>query len=583
MTGRLASLWKFVRPQRGTLAATLLLSLLGTAASLYAPFLTKRLVDDVILRGNWAGLPPLLATMVLFGAGGMVLGGFGSYLYTRGSSRILVAMRAALFDHLERAEMRFFGRTRVGEIVARLNNDMVEVQGVLVDVPLAFVTSVVRLVAASAILVSMSWYLFLLGNVLVPLGALGLWLTRDVITRMSRELREKNAAVGTHIIDTFTGIRLVRGSATEGQELRRFERENLSLVASVLRFQTVSSLSRGIPSFVLACSATLALLYGGYMVRDGAITVGTLVAFTAFQVQLVSPIQNLLAQYVALRKGRASLERVFEFFDVPAERDAEGAHDFVSLKEGIAFDGVTFSYGGDGRVLDGLTLFLPAGKTTAIVGGSGAGKSTIVDLLLRFYDPQGGEIRVDGVPLSRLRRDTLRRRVAVVTTEPHLFHGSLEENVRYGAPGAGPEQVAGAVDKADLTEFVRSLPGGLSTVVGERGTALSAGQKQRVALARAFLRAPDILVLDEATSSLDVLTEERVRASVRELMRGQTTLIITHRLHAVRDADRIAVLEGGRIARQGSHEELAGSRGTYRAFLRVCGDGGKSGKAADAG
>ena len=582
MTGRLASLWKFVRPQRGTLAATLLLSLLGTAASLYAPFLTKRLVDDVILRGNWAGLPPLLATMVLFGAGGMVLGGFGSYLYTRGSSRILVAMRAALFDHLERAEMRFFGRTRVGEIVARLNNDMVEVQGVLVDVPLAFVTSVVRLVAASAILVSMSWYLFLLGNVLVPLGALGLWLTRDVITRMSRELREKNAAVGTHIIDTFTGIRLVRGSATEGQELRRFERENLSLVASVLRFQTVSSLSRGIPSFVLACSATLALLYGGYMVRDGAITVGTLVAFTAFQVQLVSPIQNLLAQYVALRKGRASLERVFEFFDVPAERDAEGAHDFVSLKEGIALDGVTFSYGGDGRVLDGLTLFLPAGKTTAIVGGSGAGKSTIVDLLLRYYDPQGGEIRVDGVPLSRLRRDTLRRRVAVVTTEPHLFHGSLEENVRYGAPGAGPEQVAGAVDKADLTEFVRSLPGGLSTVVGERGTALSAGQKQRVALARAFLRAPDILVLDEATSSLDVLTEERVRASVRELMRGRTTLIITHRLHAVRDADRIAVLEGGRIARQGSHEELAGSRGTYRAFLRVCGDGAKPGKTADA-
>jgi len=577
MTGRLASLWKFVRPQRGTLAATLLLSLLGTAASLYAPFLTKRLVDDVILRGNWAGLPPLLATMVLFGAGGMVLGGFGSYLYTRGSSRILVAMRAALFDHLERAEMRFFGRTRVGEIVARLNNDMVEVQGVLVDVPLAFVTSVVRLVAASAILVSMSWYLFLLGNVLVPLGALGLWLTRDVITRMSRELREKNAAVGTHIIDTFTGIRLVRGSATEGQELRRFERENLSLVASVLRFQTVSSLSRGIPSFVLACSATLALLYGGYMVRDGAITVGTLVAFTAFQVQLVSPIQNLLAQYVALRKGRASLERVFEFFDVPAERDAEGAHDFVSLKEGIALDGVTFSYG-----VDGLTLFLPAGKTTAIVGGSGAGKSTIVDLLLRFYDPQGGEIRVDGVPLSRLRRDTLRRRVAVVTTEPHLFHGSLEENVRYGAPGAGPEQVAGAVDKADLTEFVRSLPGGLSTVVGERGTALSAGQKQRVALARAFLRAPDILVLDEATSSLDVLTEERVRASVRELMRGRTTLIITHRLHAVRDADRIAVLEGGRIARQGSHEELAGSRGTYRAFLRVCGDGAKPGKTADA-
>ena len=582
MRKRILSLWKFVRPQRGVLAATLFLSLLGTAASLYAPFLTKRLVDDVILKGDWGGLPPLLATMVLFSAAGMVLGGAGSYLYTRGSSRILVAMRAALFEHLERAEMRFFARTRVGEIVARLNNDMVDVQGVLVDVPLAFVVSVVRLAVASVVLVTMSLPLFLMGNLLVPLGVLGLWLSRGVITSMSRELREKNAAVGTHIIDTFTGIRLVRGSATEGQELRRFTGENMSLVASVLRFQMVSSLSRGIPSFVLACSATLAFLYGGYMVRDGAMTVGTLVAFTAFQVQLISPLQNLLGQYVALRKGRASLSRVFEFFDVPTETDAENAEEFVSLREGIALEGVTFSYGGEGTVLDGLTLFLPAGKTTAIVGGSGAGKSTLVDLILRYYEPQRGEIRIDGVPLARFRRDALRRRVAVVSTEPHLFHGSLEENVRYGAPGADPEQVAGAVEKADLAEFVRSLPQGLATVVGERGTALSAGQKQRVALARAFLRSPEILVLDEATSSLDVLTEERVRSSVTELMRGRTTLVITHRLHAVRDADRIAVLEGGRIVREGSHEELAGSRGTYRAFLRVCRDGAKPGEAADA-
>ena len=572
MTGRLVSLWKFVRPQRGILAATLLLSLLGTAASLYAPFLTKRLVDDVILRGNWAGLPPLLVTMVLFAAAGMVLGGAGSYLYTRGSSKILVAMRAALFDHLERAEMGFFGRTRVGEIVARLNNDMVEVQGVLVDVPLAFVASVVRLVAASAILITMSGSLFLVSNVLVPLGVLGIWLTRHVITGMSRELREKNAAVGSRIVDTFTGIRLVRSCAMEAEELRRFERENHSLVRSVLRFQVVSSLSRGIPSFVLACSATLAFLYGGYMVRDGVITMGTLVAFTAFQVQVIAPIQSLLGQYLALRKGRASLERVFEFFDVPAEMDPEGAEAFSTLKEGIEFDGVTFAYGGEARVLDGLTLFLPAGKTLALVGESGAGKSTLVDLLLRYYEPQGGEIRVDGVPLGRLSRASIRRRVSQVSTDPHLFQGTLEENVRYGTPGANPAQVAGAIEQADLAEFVGSLPNGLDTVVGERGMSLSAGQKQRVALARAFLRSPEILILDEATSSLDVLTEERVRMSIRELMRGRTTLLITHRLHAVRDADRIAVLESGRIVRTGTHAELAESGGAYRAFLRVCGE-----------
>ena len=572
MRRRLVSLWGFVRPQRGILAATFVLSLLATAASLYAPFLSKRMVDDVILRGNWAALPPLLLTMVLYAAAGMVLGGVSSYLYTRGSAKILVAMRVALFDHLERAEMRFFGRTRVGEIVARLNNDMVEVQGILVDVPMAFVTSSVRLVVASAILVAMSWPLFLVSNVLVPLGVLGLWLTRNVITGMSRELREKNAAVGTRIIDTFTGIRLVRSSATECQERRRFEEENLSLVRSVLRFQAIFSLSRGIPSFVLGCSATLAFLYGGSMVRDGVISVGTLVAFTAFQMQVISPIQKLLGQYAALRKGRASLARVFEFFDVPVEQDPEEAEEFVSLKEGIVFDGVVFAYGGEARVLDGMSLILPAGKTVALVGESGVGKSTLVDLLLRYYDTQGGEIRLDGVPLGRFRRATLRRRIAQVSTEPYLFQGTLEENIRYGTPEADSARIADAIANADLAEFVRSLPLGLSTVVGERGLSLSAGQRQRVALARAFLRTPEILVLDEATSSLDLLSEDRVRRAIAELMEGKTTLIVTHRVHAVRDADLIVVLSDGRISHQGTHEELTRQRGAYKSFLRVCAD-----------
>jgi ABC-type multidrug transport system fused ATPase/permease subunit len=327
----------------------------------------------------------------------------------------------------------------------------------------------------------------------------------------------------------------------------------------------------------------LAFLYGGYMIRDGVITVGTLVAFTAFQVQVIAPIQNLLGQYLALRKGRASLDRVFEFFDVPVESDEKGEEAFEALREGIVFDDVSFSYDGRVRVLDGLSLFIPAGRTTAIVGESGAGKSTLIDLLLRFHEPRGGEIRYDGVPSRRLSRSALRRRVAVVSTEPFLFHGTIGENIRYGSPGATRAGMEEAASKADLRDFLATLTGGLETVVGERGTALSAGQKQRVALARAFLRSPDILILDEATSSLDVLTEERVRASIRDLMKGRTILVVTHRLHAVRDADGIAVLENGRIARRGTHEELAGSRGAYRTFLRICTDAPGNGKDAQDG
>jgi ABC-type multidrug transport system fused ATPase/permease subunit len=314
----------------------------------------------------------------------------------------------------------------------------------------------------------------------------------------------------------------------------------------------------------------LAFLYGGYMIRDGVITVGTLVAFTAFQVQVIAPIQNLLGQYLALRKGRASLDRVFEFFDVPVEADEEGAEAFEALREGIVFDGVSFSYDGQARVLDGLSLFIPAGRTTAIV--ESGGEIDLIDLLLRFHEPQGSEIRYDGVPprLNRSRFAAEWRWSPRPFLSRHRGEYPLRDQVR---PAPGWKAAA----KADLQGFLGSLPDGLETVVGERGTALSAGQKQRVALARAFLRSPDILILDEATSSLDVLTEERVRASIRELMKGRTILVVTHRLTP------FAMRQDRRPQRRVHPAGDEHGKGTYRTFLRICSDAAGTGKDAPDG
>jgi ATP-binding cassette subfamily B protein len=479
---------------------------------------------------------------------------------------------------VERAELAFFGRTRLGELVARLNNDVSDLQSIMVDAPLAIAGNLLRLVGASAILLSISPRLFLLGNVLVPAGVWGLWASRRLLTSMSRRLREQNAALGSRLIDTLAGIRLVRASGAEEQEARRFEVENTALAASVLRFQAVSSIARGLPSLLLAVSGAIALLAGGAMVRDHVITAGTLVAFTAFQVQIVVPIQSFLGMFVALRKAKASLDRVFELFEVPGE-DVETGEPLAPLRRAIELRGVSFAYDPGRPVLTEASFTIPAGRTTALVGESGAGKSTVVDLLLRFREPSGGEIVVDGVPLSRVRRASLRRAVALVSTEPYLFHGTVAENIAYGCEGASRAEIERAAERADLSAVLRDLPGGLDAPTGERGAALSSGQKQRVALARAFLRRPQLLVLDEATSSLDVLAEERVQRAIRELMAGRTTLVVTHRMHAIRGADRIVVLDQGRVTHEGTHQELVGCGGAYRAFVEGSATAGRPGTA----
>jgi ABC-type multidrug transport system fused ATPase/permease subunit len=448
-----------------------------------------------------------------------------------------------------------------------------------------FITSLLGLIGTTAFLIYYSWKLFLVSCVVSPLAALVLARFRGRIQQVARDVRERNADLASLTVDALGAIRFVRASAAEAIEQSRYRRASTALIQSLLRFQVVSSLGGGLPGSLLVLGAALALLLGGRMVINGTLTVGALTAFAIYQGRLLGPVQGLMGLYMRIQRARVSLDRIFEYLDLaPEVADRPGARDPGRVNGRIEFDAVSFAYEPGKPVIDRVSFTASPGEMLAILGPSGAGKTTLADLLWRFHRPESGVIRIDGHDLADLQLLPLREQMAIVTQDPHLWNATIADNIRYGRPEATAAEVAAAALAAGLEPLFAELPAGIDAPVGERGAQLSAGQRQRVALARAFLRQPRILVLDEATNALDAAAEEAIRERVRELMRAGTTIAIGHRLSWARSADRILVLDGGRVIEQGRPEELARAAGPYAALLRrsdrerdavgVAGDGG---------
>lgn len=551
----------YVRPYRGRLALVVVLSLVSTALSLAQPFLSKVLVDRALLGRDLGALAWTVAGFLGLTGASLLLNIASGLRYTRVSADILFDMRLDVFRHLQRLSPRWFTRTPIGQIASRVNSDIAEIQRVAAEVALAWIGQVAYLVGSVVMLVLLDVRLFVVGLLALPAALWAMVAYRKRLEGGVAVVRDRSAGVGTFLIEALQGMKLLTAHNAQQRTEDEFRRRNAGFVDALMAMRRLTYLSGGLPGVLLALGSAAVFMYGGYRVISGAISVGTLVAFAAYQMRLLTPIQGLMGIYASVASARVSLQRVQEIIDAPVEvRDPEHPASLPACEGRLELHDVAYNFD-RATVLDGVSLQLAAGERVAIVGESGVGKSTIADLLVGHADPQRGVIRLDGHDVRTLPLATLRRYVLAVEGEPFVFHATLAANLRVAAPDADDARLRRALALAGLGPWLEALPDGMETVLGERGRAMSSGERQRLALARAVLADPRVLVLDEATSALDPATEASVLAGMAPWLDQRTVIFVTHRRSVAELAPRTLVLRDGRVVADGPTEAVLASPG----------------------
>ncbi|OYQ23718.1 ABC transporter ATP-binding protein [Pseudomonas mandelii] len=548
-------LYSFVRPHRLAIAGLLGLSVCASSLVLVQPWLTKLLIDDGLLAKNFPMLVVIAGLMILAGLLGTALSGINRYLHTRLSGRILFSLRDDLYRHLQKLSPSFYGQRRIGDLMSRLDGDVAEIQRFAVDSLFSAVSSVVGLVVAVAMLLTLSWKLSLLALVLIPLDVLWLRWMRRKVERDVRQLRERSADMSSFMVETLPVMKFIQSAGQQQRESRRLESLGQGYMSQLLRLQVTEFFTQAVPGTLTSLSRACAFLIGGYWVVQGTWQLGALIAFSTYLGMAVGPVQSLLGLYVAIQRMTVSLGRVMELRgEEPTVLTPVEPKPMPTSGE-LRFDDVHFSHPGRPTTLRGIEARIPYGLKVALSGGSGVGKSTLIDLLQRHHDPQSGRVLLGEVDLRELDLFQLRRRIAVVSQDIVLFRGSLADNLAYAVPDASREAIAEVARLAQLDSLIESLPEGLDSPLGERGQQLSGGQKQRIAIARALLQDPLILVLDEATSAVDEATEREVIEAIDRLFAGRTRILISHRPSTLADADlRFELLDGVLTSKTVLHE-----------------------------
>jgi ATP-binding cassette subfamily B protein len=559
-----------LRPYRARVIVMLAVLVVGTAASLAPPYLAGKAVDNGIVPGDMSALTwivvAFLASAVVYWAATYAQ----TYLVGWVGQRALQDLRERIYVHLQGMSIGFYTRNRPGVLISRLTNDVQALDSLVTDGVVTLISSTLTLVGIVVILLAIDPLLALVTFLTFPILAIGSVIFRIASANAYRLTREKIADITAYLQETLSGVRVVRSFGQEQRHLSEMER--LNEANREVNMRTVYLNASYFPAVELlsAIGTAAILLFGGYEVLNGEVEIGILITFVGYLQTFFDPIQQISQLYTTYQQGMAALDKIFDLLETePDTVDRPDAIDPGQIEGRIELEGVWFSYGRDEEegaerwAMRDVDLHVEPGQTVALVGETGAGKSTLAKLIARFYDPQRGRVLVDGFDVRDLDSKRLRSQLGIVPQEGFLFSGTIADNVAFGRPGASEEDILEALAAVGGLPMVEALPDGLSTQVGERGSQLSAGQRQIVAFARALLAEPRILILDEATSNVDVRTEKRIERGLERLLSGRTAIVIAHRLSTIRRASRIVVLENGAIAESGTHEELLAAGGAY--------------------